>query len=896
MKNIFVINIIISFAITVLLIILLPPLFNKYEIKKCSLKTTGEDCIIKYVDLDSDGYCEMLSYAHYGTKQAFIHIHDQNEKIIGVWNLLGDYIKNSDLMYGDFNNNGYKEIYIFTQKGDSVFINGNEIFKQDSSRVLFYNKFIDTVKKSGGGFYDYSIIPGKLMDINNDNRKEIIFDISAGFSLVPRRIYAYDIINDTVYKSPQYGNIFPRYIIFYDIDNDGKEEIMGSSRAGGNYPPRELYDSCKKSHDKDSLKYYNHYKAYENIPYWNSSAWLMCFNSQLKLLFEPVEFKEFTSDISVYPYKYNITNYFAVLYSYWGKLKLQTFIALYDTKGKTNKTKNIEYKPGVNLFTTNTKNRDNLYLLNEKGFIYKLDNNLDTTETYDYSELLGNYSNYICAFDIDNDSKEEQLFYHINKGKLIIFRENLSDPITFEEKIDYPRNFSIKYNGKNNPQFSFKAKDKHYLFEYKRNEKYLLKYIYYIGIFIILLVFITLVQLISSYKLKKDKQRLEKIVMERTQEIREKNIVLEQQKEEIVTQRDEILIKNVVLQQQKEEIETQIDEILHKNEILFQQKKEIENSIRYAKRIQTAVLPTDKYVDSILGEHFIIFKPKEIVSGDFYWATIINKWLIVTVTDCTGHGVPGAFMSMLAVSFLNEIVRKKEVINAAMVLNHLRFSVIEALQQSGKEGEQKDGMDMSLAAINISTNPQGHLTKNDCQHKGSDPEQDDLAGWSYKAQWAGANNPLWIIRNPDPQGQIVCDGVTGSHGVISGTMPASHPVTNTESDLAGQVIEIRPDKMPVAIYVKMNDFTNHEIQLYEGDKLFLFSDGYPDQFGGPIGKKFLYKRFKELLVQTCPGMSQQIKSMKEQGEQIEMALDKWMNYEGKKYEQIDDITVLGLQI
>ncbi|MBI4648099.1 MAG: SpoIIE family protein phosphatase [Bacteroidia bacterium] len=364
-------------------------------------------------------------------------------------------------------------------------------------------------------------------------------------------------------------------------------------------------------------------------------------------------------------------------------------------------------------------------------------------------------------------------------------------------------------------------------------------------------------------KLKKEKEILEKIVNERTQQLREANEELNQQNEEITAQRDMILGQNEELQQQKEEIEVQRDEIACHRDTVVNQKKEIEASIRYAKRIQTAVLPTEKYADSILGEHFIIFHPKDVVSGDFYWATQVNKWLIVTVTDCTGHGVPGAFMSMLAVSFLNEIIRKKEVTNAAMVLNYLRTYIIEALQQTGEEGTQKDGMDMSLAAINIETK---------------------------QCQWAGANNPLWIIRNPDPQGQIVSDGVTGSHGVISGTMPASHPGTNTESGLASQVIEIIPDKMPVAVHLKMDNFTNHEIKLSTGDKLYLFSDGYHDQFGGPNSKKFKYSAFKKLIAETS-GLS-----MKEQGEKIELALENWMNYNGQKYEQIDDITVVGLKI
>ncbi|MBI4648514.1 MAG: SpoIIE family protein phosphatase [Bacteroidia bacterium] len=133
-----------------------------------------------------------------------------------------------------------------------------------------------------------------------------------------------------------------------------------------------------------------------------------------------------------------------------------------------------------------------------------------------------------------------------------------------------------------------------------------------------------------------------------------------------------------------------------------------------------------------------------------------------------------------------------------------------------------------------------------------------------QCQWAGANNPYYLIQ-----------------AVVS------QPI---------ELKEIKPDKMPVAVHAYMNPFTNHDIQLNKGDRLYLFSDGYPDQFGGSKGKKFLYKRFKELLVQSSPGMSQQIKSMKEQGEQIEKALDEWMTGFGKHYEQIDDITVVGLKI
>ena len=320
------------------------------------------------------------------------------------------------------------------------------------------------------------------------------------------------------------------------------------------------------------------------------------------------------------------------------------------------------------------------------------------------------------------------------------------------------------------------------------------------------------------------------IILHMFRKKRKANILLAMQNAEIRLQKEEISA-------QRDEITAQRDTVVKQKDHIEEQKKEITDSITYAKRIQQAILPSGDYANNILGEHFILFKPKDIVSGDFYWGTRLNQWLIITVADCTGHGVPGAFMSMLGVSFLNEIVRKKEVTKASEVLDHLRKSVIEALQQKGQSGEQKDGMDMSIAAINTETK---------------------------QCFWAGANNPLWLIRNTNIEKQY--------------------------EDIAEKVEEIKPDKMPVAIHVKMCDFTNHEIQLETGDRLYLFSDGLPDQFGGEKGKKFLYKHFKKLLAETTSF------SMKEQGELIEKEFENWLDWQGNKYEQIDDVTVLGIKI
>jgi len=279
------------------------------------------------------------------------------------------------------------------------------------------------------------------------------------------------------------------------------------------------------------------------------------------------------------------------------------------------------------------------------------------------------------------------------------------------------------------------------------------------------------------------------------------------------------------------------------NEQIKHQKEEIESSINYAQKIQKAVLPPDDIARDILQDHFIIFKPKDIVSGDFYWIEQVDELIYLAVADCTGHGVPGAFMSMLGISFLNEIVRKKESVKSDFILNELRKDIIDALKQKGRTGEQKDGMDIALCILDTDTNI---------------------------CRFSGANNPLYILR----------------HSKIS--------EENEIKDISELIEEIRPDKMPVAIYEEMTDFTSHEIQLEEGDKLYMFSDGYADQFGGTKGKKFKYKPFKRLIVDTCN------ENMTDQGKIIEDAYNDWISGHDPntnlKYEQIDDVTVIGIKI
>ena len=292
------------------------------------------------------------------------------------------------------------------------------------------------------------------------------------------------------------------------------------------------------------------------------------------------------------------------------------------------------------------------------------------------------------------------------------------------------------------------------------------------------------------------------------------NILLE-------AQRDEILQKNEELLQLNEEITVQRELIEKHRDIVLQRQQEITDSIRYAKRIQAAVMPQREMFVEVVPDYFIYFKPRDIVSGDFYWMKKLEKHIVVAAADCTGHGVPGAFMSLLGIAFLNEIVNEN-LIDAAGILNVLRLRIIEALHQTWKDDEAKDGMDIALSIINLETK---------------------------ELQYAGAYNPLYLFRN-------------------------------------GELIERKADKMPIGIHIKEpRDFTNQSIQLEENDSVYMFSDGYIDQFGGEDGSKYKSRKFKELLHNI------QGKLMSEQKEIINETHKNWKGNQ----KQLDDILIIGMR-
>ncbi len=295
----------------------------------------------------------------------------------------------------------------------------------------------------------------------------------------------------------------------------------------------------------------------------------------------------------------------------------------------------------------------------------------------------------------------------------------------------------------------------------------------------------------------------------------------------LLKMRDDLAENERILEQKvierTEEVVRQKEEIEKQRQKLEELYKDVTDSIRYAKRLQESILPADSFVRELLPESFILFKPKDIVSGDFYWMYRKKESVLFAAVDCTGHGVPGAFMSLVGANALNQAVKEHELAEPAKILNDINKISSESLNRGSEKNMVRDGMDISLCALH---------TK------------------EMELDFAAANNPLYLIR----KGKLT--QLDADPFAIGGFEPGS------------------------------KHYTNHKIKLEKGDCIYIFSDGYADQFGGLKGKKFMYKQFRDMLLEISP------MTMHEQKKYLDETIENWRG----TFEQVDDMLVIGVRI
>ena len=311
----------------------------------------------------------------------------------------------------------------------------------------------------------------------------------------------------------------------------------------------------------------------------------------------------------------------------------------------------------------------------------------------------------------------------------------------------------------------------------------------------------------------------------------------------------ELTEKNDLINQQKKEVE-------HQKELVDEKNKEITDSINYAKRLQEAILPPLAAIQQTFPDSFVLYKPKDIVAGDFYWMHEAidetgNKKTFIAAADCTGHGVPGAMVSVVCSNALNRTVKEFGITETGKILDKVRELVIETFEKS--VSEVKDGMDISLMCI----------------------ENHDSQKNTTKITWSGANNPLWY---------------TSSASVHqSSDKENANPNNLSPEALEGReatIVEVKADKQPIGKYDALNPFTTHHLELPKNTSFYMFTDGYADQFGGEKGKKFKYKQLVDKLA------SIQHLKMQEQHEMLDKTFENWKN----QLEQIDDVCIIGIRL
>jgi len=337
--------------------------------------------------------------------------------------------------------------------------------------------------------------------------------------------------------------------------------------------------------------------------------------------------------------------------------------------------------------------------------------------------------------------------------------------------------------------------------------------------------------LVVFFVLSTDQTRSFNLSVERGKELQE----MKDNLENIIEDRTKVIkAQNEEFKTQSDSLEEAYFEIMRNKNVIEKSHKSMTDSILYAKLIQQAVLPSPEIIGMILPEHFIFSQASHIVSGDFYFIKQVRQYTIVCAIDCTGHGVPGAFLSMLGTALINEIVINKEITKANLVLDELRDQIKKSLQQTGREGERQEGMDIAFCSIDLET---------------------------MRMSFAGAHNPLWLFR----------------------------PVNENESvsgNLNYDLIELPADRQSVSINLKEKPFTEKTIDLESGDIFYLFTDGYSSQFSYKTGATYKSNRFKELLSQICHLPAPEQKAI------IEESFNEWKG----NTPQTDDVLVIGVRI
>jgi serine phosphatase RsbU (regulator of sigma subunit) len=779
MKKNILLNSLAALLLSSPLVYLFHILIPKFE-GEISIESKNNNFILS-IDIDGDGLTEKIQFENINGKEDIYCEVWSDKSLLGFWRKNGHLVKGT-VKQSDINNDQKDEILFFTLENDSIFGNALELEYEDDTLKgdLLHRIFVLTTDEKEADLFS---LKSMTYDLDDDGTPEFLANINYGIKI--RGIYSVNFnTNETAQCAPPY-----LFITDFQIEKiNATNQILVSTYANGNIPQTRVKDAAVLF-GLDTLK------ADQYLSDCHSQLFIL--NDQLEIISPPKIYGEmFSMQRPLYLKK---TNKILSLQGGINETDSIEVLRLFDEKLNLLKENKIKFPYDKSLMTKyNSKILYSIEIENEERVIFVANN--DSIMEVDLDSLIIRFLAYfpevksnafIMSYDLDQNGQDEILF-SVDNG-LFVTQSDLSDGIfmSTEGKIDFKKQFW--YTQPNDKKQGVKtiSNRNHYLISYSFNSLWYLKWLFMPLSFLLAWLILYWLQKIQIKKLNEKNIQLETIVKQRTAEITLQKKLVEEKNKEIV------------------------------------------DSINYAKRIQNAILPPSRIVKEYLEKSFIIYKPKDIVAGDFYWLEVLRQGtddlILFAAADCTGHGVPGAMVSVICNNGLNRSVREHHINETGKILDKTREIVIQEFEKS--DDEVKDGMDISICGLNLSTN---------------------------QLQWSGANNPLWIIRN-------------------------------------GVLIEYKPDKQPIGKFENQQPFTTHFIDLFVGDTIYIFTDGFADQFGGEKGKKFMYKPFKNLLLEI------QQMDMSQQKEVIEEAFENWKTWKVageivRETEQIDDVCIIGVRI
>ncbi|HEY0030825.1 MAG TPA: SpoIIE family protein phosphatase [Bacteroidia bacterium] len=690
-------------------------------------------------DIDTDGFSEVYYFYNISDEQVYLEMWSKGS-LLGVWTKPGKLINHSVIMDQRADKKEAR-LFFLTQTDKKIYINELTLKIEGRKLSTVYETTLLVINSANA---DTEFLQKKMLDLNDDGANEYVFSISEALDI--RCIVAYNYNSNQLTKS---ATDFMMLTDFFMLNHPAGKKLAFTSYSNGNVSEKNI-QRVVKDFDLDTAlctHFYTDLKSYAGV-----------FDKDLKVEEIKMERKGFTSMYRIVPIRQDNKQRYIAISTFINEPDSLPQIFLLDEQLKVLQSKSTalpvpqemfnKYRKEL-LFVKEGKNQeeDRAYLIGQNDTIYELLKDLTlsplvfTKNTNDKSKL--------AFIDLDDDGKEEIILCGMNGAT--IYQSNFKDPVSIEARgfsFFKKDHFSRKNEGKKEWQFITDT-NHHLTLTYVSNPFFYWKAPFFIGSILLMFSLLSFLLWLNGRKIEKEKKRLEVLVMERTKDAVDQKLIAE-----------------------------------NRRELIEEKQKEIIDSINYAKRIQSAIMAKEEDIKTAFPDSFLLYKPKDIVAGDFYFFENTSTHLFYAAADCTGHGVPGALVSVVCANALSRCVKEFGLTMPGEILDKARTLVEETFRKSGQD--VKDGMDISL------------LVK--------DKKQNTF-------HWAGANNALWYIAS---QGSTLN--------------------------------EIKANKQPIGISENPKPFTTHALQVQPNTCIYLLTDGYADQFGGEKGKKFKYKQLSEKLL------------------------------------------------